>query len=156
MQLPNRIKEHRLARAWSQEQLAELAGISTRTVQRLENGEQASLETLSALAAVLEIRVSDLTEHTSQEAGSAADERIANAREQVAAEIGFYWQVLRGLVICIFLYVLNRETSPDSHWSWWVAAIWGVLLLGRGIQTFFLRDRIALWQHARLQKLLRK
>jgi len=156
MQLPNRIKEHRLARAWSQEQLAELAGISTRTVQRLENGEQASLETLSALAAVLALRVSDLTEQTSQEAGSAADERIANARDQVAAEIGFYWQVLRGLVICIFLYVLNRETSPDSHWSWWVAAIWGVLLLGRGIQTFFLRDRIALWQHARLQKLLRK
>ncbi len=156
MQLPNRIKEHRLARAWSQEQLAELAGISTRTVQRLENGEQASLETLSALAAVLELRVSDLTERTSQEAGSAADERIANARDQVAAEIGFYWQVLRGLVICIFLYVLNRATSPDSHWSWWLAAIWGVLLLGRGIQTFFLRDRIALWQHARLQKLLRK
>ena len=156
MQLPNRIKEHRLARAWSQEQLAELAGISTRTVQRLENGEQASLETLSALAAVLEIRVSDLTEQTSQEAGSAADEWIANARDQVTAEIGFYWQVLRGLVICIFLYVLNRETSPDSHWSWWVAAIWGVLLLGRGIQTFFLRDRIALWQHNRLQKLLRK
>ena len=33
----NRFKEHRLARAWSQEQLAEMAGLSTRTVQRIEN-----------------------------------------------------------------------------------------------------------------------
>ncbi len=47
----NKVREYRLARAWSQEQLAEMAGLSTRTVQRIENGEQPSLETLSALAA---------------------------------------------------------------------------------------------------------
>lgn len=32
----NKVREYRLARAWSQEQLAEMAGLSTRTVQRIE------------------------------------------------------------------------------------------------------------------------
>ncbi|ELE5519572.1 helix-turn-helix transcriptional regulator, partial [Salmonella enterica] len=36
----NKFRQMRLARAWSQEQLAEMAGLSTRTVQRIENGEQ--------------------------------------------------------------------------------------------------------------------
>ncbi|QDD89308.1 helix-turn-helix domain-containing protein [Pseudomonas oryzihabitans] len=156
MQMPNKIKELRVARAWSQEHLAELAGISARTVQRIENGEQASLETLGALAAVLEVRIVDLTEQTTQAGGAAVDERITDARDRVAAESKFYWRVLRGLVICLFLYFLNRATSPDSHWSWWVAAIWGVLLAVRGLQIFVLRDRIARWQQIRLQKLLRK
>lgn len=156
MQMPNKIKELRVARAWSQEHLAELAGISARTVQRIENGEQASLETLSALAAVLEVRVIDLTEQPPREGGSAIDERIIEARERVAAESKFYWRVLRGLVICLFLYCLNRATSPASHWSFWVAAIWGSLLIVRGLQIFVLRDRVARWQQVRLQKLLRK
>lgn len=156
MQMPNKIKELRVARAWSQEQLAELAGISARTVQRIENGEQASLETLSALAAVLEVKVIDLTEQPSREGGSAVDERITDARERVAAESKFYWRVLRGLVICLFLYCFNRATAPASHWSFWVAAIWGSLLIVRGLQIFVLRDRVARWQQIRLQKLLRK
>ncbi len=36
----NKFKSLRLARAWSQEQLAELSGLSVRTVQRIENGDQ--------------------------------------------------------------------------------------------------------------------
>lgn len=156
MQMPNKIKEFRVARAWSQEHLAELAGISTRTVQRIENGEQASLETLSALAAVLEVKVVELTEQPSREGGSAVDGRISDARERIAAESKFYWRLLRGLVICLFLYGLNRATSPASHWSLWVAAIWGSLLMVRGLQLFVLRDRIARWQQIRMQKLLRK
>ncbi|MCW2484245.1 helix-turn-helix transcriptional regulator, partial [Candidatus Symbiopectobacterium sp. NZEC135] len=47
----NPIKTLRLARAWSQEQLAELSSLSVRTVQRIENGERASLDTLGAIAA---------------------------------------------------------------------------------------------------------
>lgn len=37
-----RIRPLRLEKGWSQEQLATIAGLSTRTVQRIENGEQAS------------------------------------------------------------------------------------------------------------------
>ena len=49
------IRSERLKRAWSQEQLAQVSGLGLRTVQRIESGSNASLETLKALAAVLEL-----------------------------------------------------------------------------------------------------
>ena len=50
-----RIKQARLERGWTQQQLAEIADLSLRTVQRVENQASASNETLSALCAVLEL-----------------------------------------------------------------------------------------------------
>lgn len=47
---------------WSQEQLSQLAGVSLRTIQRVEAGNKASLETLKALASVFEVELSKLTE----------------------------------------------------------------------------------------------
>jgi transcriptional regulator with XRE-family HTH domain len=54
------LKKLRHQRRWSQEQLAEMAGLSVRTVQRLEAGGKASLESLKSLAAVFEVNVSQL------------------------------------------------------------------------------------------------
>lgn len=51
------IKRWRTERGWSQDHLAELAGVSLRTVQRIENGEQASRDSLTALAAAFDVNV---------------------------------------------------------------------------------------------------
>jgi len=56
------VKKLRRQRNWSQEQLAEMSGLSVRTVQRIESGNRASLETLKCLAAVFEVELSVLTE----------------------------------------------------------------------------------------------
>jgi transcriptional regulator with XRE-family HTH domain len=50
----------RLERHWSQDQLVEMSGLSMRTIQRIENGENAGLESLKSLAAVFEINITDL------------------------------------------------------------------------------------------------
>lgn len=152
----NKVREYRLARAWSQEQLAEMAGLSTRTVQRIENGDPPSLETLSALAAVFEINVTDLTTDAAAESGKALDNYISDARLQLAAESRFYRSLFSALVVCALLYVLNRFTSPDNLWSLWVAAIWGTLLLVRAMRIFVFKEWIRRWQQRRLQKILRK
>lgn len=55
MNSSHQVKQLRLQRAWSQEQLAELAGVSVRTIQRIENGDRPGLETLSALAGYLKL-----------------------------------------------------------------------------------------------------
>lgn len=52
------IRKLRLQRGWSQSQLADMAGVTTRTIQRLERGHKASLETAKALAAVFEVDLS--------------------------------------------------------------------------------------------------
>lgn len=47
------IRQLRAERGWTQQQLAEIADLSLRTVQRVENQGVASNESVSALAAVL-------------------------------------------------------------------------------------------------------
>ncbi len=49
------IQKLRLQRGWSQQQLADLSGLSVRTVQRIESGQKATAESLKSLAAVFEV-----------------------------------------------------------------------------------------------------
>lgn len=56
------VKKLRVKNNWSQDQLATLSGISLRTIQRVEAGNKASLETLKSLASVFEVEISRLTE----------------------------------------------------------------------------------------------
>ena len=55
------IKELRKAKAWSQAHLADVAGVSMRTIQRLERTGNCADETLLAIAAALDIDVQFLT-----------------------------------------------------------------------------------------------
>ena len=56
------VKKLREKQRWSQEQLAEFSGLHVRTVQRVESGHNASLETLKSLASVFEVDIATLTE----------------------------------------------------------------------------------------------
>ncbi len=56
----DRIRRARQARGWTQQQLAEIADLSLRTVQRVENQASASNETISALCAVLDLSREEL------------------------------------------------------------------------------------------------
>jgi transcriptional regulator with XRE-family HTH domain len=55
-----RLRSLREQRGWSQEQLADVSGLSARTIQRVEATGAASLETRMALAAALELAPADL------------------------------------------------------------------------------------------------
>ena len=59
------VKTLRIQHNWSQEQLAHISGLSVRTIQRIEKGDNIGLETLKSLAAVFEVDVSDLKEDRS-------------------------------------------------------------------------------------------
>jgi len=58
--LAEHIKELRTSRAWSQAQLADIATVHIRTIQRLEHSGQCSQETLLAVAAAFDIDVQEL------------------------------------------------------------------------------------------------
>ena len=63
---PQIVKQLRDTKGWSQEHLAEVAGLSLRTVQRVEAEGSASAETKMALASALGIKAEELTpKHTS-------------------------------------------------------------------------------------------
>lgn len=82
MTVAEKVKIYRLRKAWSQEQLAEVASLSVRTVQRTEKGQKPSLETLSAIASAFEVNVSELSEHT-YVANQALDERICESPRKI-------------------------------------------------------------------------
>ena len=55
------IKTYRMKKGYTQEQLAELAGLSTRQIQRIEdNNEKTSLKTLRILINLLDIPDEDI------------------------------------------------------------------------------------------------
>ena len=68
------IKSNRLNRAWSQEQLAHLAGLSLRTIHRVETNGTASLESIKAIASVLEVPLEQIMQCIK------AEEKSVNSR----------------------------------------------------------------------------
>lgn len=57
-----KVKELRKHHGWSQERLAEISGLSERTISRVEQGESASMETRLALANAFNITPAELCE----------------------------------------------------------------------------------------------
>lgn len=58
------LKELRISRHLSQEQLANMSGLNVRTIQRIESGSNASLESLKSLSAALEVDIATLNQET--------------------------------------------------------------------------------------------
>lgn len=94
------VRKLRLDRGWSQEDLAEISGVSVRTIQRLENGGRASLETLKCLAAVFESELSELRENitmntTDESAPGIGRAQAVGLSEEDRAAIRFARQLRR-------------------------------------------------------------
>ncbi|WP_448569625.1 helix-turn-helix domain-containing protein [Thalassotalea ganghwensis] len=56
------LKQIRLSRHLSQEQLAQMSGLNVRTIQRIESGQKPSLESLKCLAAALDVDISTINQ----------------------------------------------------------------------------------------------
>ena len=59
-----KVRKMRVDRAWTQNELAVMADLSLRTIQRIENAGLASIESLKALAAVFEVTSASLVTKT--------------------------------------------------------------------------------------------
>jgi transcriptional regulator with XRE-family HTH domain len=150
------IQKLRLQRGWSQEQLAELSGLSVRTIQRLERGQPASVESLKALGAAFEVDFSalkepDMNATTSQSVST--DEALALAH--VRKLRGFYIHLAQYGIIIAFLTIVNLMTSRHYYWVVWVAMGWGVGVLFHGLRVF---DRVPFlsgqWERQQVEKYL--
>jgi transcriptional regulator with XRE-family HTH domain len=132
------IQKLRLQRGWSQEQLAEVSGLSVRTVQRLERGQSGSLESLNALAAVFEIDLNRLKEPTVETPQAAADVRPdeALALAHVRKVKGFYIHLSQYVIVIAALTVLNLVWTPAYWWFIWPALGWGMGVAAHAVSVF--------------------
>lgn len=125
------IKKMRLERHWSQEQLAEMSGLSIRTIQRIENGENAGLESLKSLASVFEINIadSDKKEEIAQ---------IEKEEEYVQKVKGFY-KLLAGALLnllLIFAMAIMGEDSEGWYLFLYMLIFWAFLLGFYSLNSF--------------------
>ena len=158
------IQKLRLQRGWSQEQLAELSGLSVRTIQRLERGQPASLETLKALGAVFDVDVSTLQEPDMSLSADtpikpasvpAAEAEEALAFAHVRSIKAFYVSLAQYVIGMTLLSILNFVTSPHYFWAIFPMLGWGIGVAFRGLRVF---DKIPLltgdWERRQVEKRL--
>jgi transcriptional regulator with XRE-family HTH domain len=135
------IQKLRLDKGWTQEQLSMHSGLSVRTIQRIEQGKAATLESLKCLAAVFETNVSNLVQEpemttTDKPELTMKDRKELEAIEYVQNLKGFHLHWICFVVILPALYVLNIFVTPDELWIGWVAAPWAFGLALHAIILF--------------------
>jgi transcriptional regulator with XRE-family HTH domain len=122
------IKKLRLERHWSQEQLAEMSGLSTRTIQRIESGQNADFETLKSLASVFEINLSSLNKKEEEEQLRIEEKR----NEDIKGLYKFIALAVFSLIITFFI------SYNDSNWITFGVTFlsWFVIIGVYSINTF--------------------
>jgi len=126
------LKKLRLEYKWSQTQLAELSGLSLRTIQRIENGEKPSMESIKALSSLFEI-----------------DFFISDNPEQIAIQENYY-KKLKSFFMKAALYlivqvvmIIDALEEPSSWTAFFVVLLYtSYFLWNSANETFRLNDKI--------------
>ncbi len=111
------LRSLRLERSWSQEHLAELSGLSVRTIQRLEQGELASLETQRALSAAFDIPAAELVSPPND---VPVTEGIQACRRKFFHHLAVFAAVMTGLAL------FNLVKTPGNLWFVYPFLGWGL------------------------------
>ena len=150
------VQKLRLQRGWSQQQLAELSGLNVRTIQRIEKGQEPSVESLKSLAAVFNVEFSTLKERGMDNiiSESQSAEEIL-AFNQVRKLKGFYIHLAQYVLVIAVLTVINALTTPNRWWVQWVIMGWGIGVFFHWLQ---ISERFGLfgskWEKEQVEKRL--
>lgn len=173
------VQKLRLQRGWSQQQLAELSGLSVRTIQRIEQGSEATVESWKSLASVFEVDFQQLrgvpamtaSERQADPGYAQPDDAIpliATADQQRTQEEWlamrhvrklrrFYRQLFLYVLIMGMLALINALTQRHYWWFVWPALGWGIGLL---VQANFLFEWFpflgADWERRQVEKRLNR
>jgi transcriptional regulator with XRE-family HTH domain len=151
------VRKLRLQRGWSQEQLAQFSGLSVRTIQRIERGKTAGLESLKSLAAVFEVTIQDLQQETTMDTNTNLSDKEIEVIEHVKDIKDFYSHLINYGVVVGAFFILNLLTSPDYIWAWWIAMGWGIGVVSHALSVYEITSFFgAEWEKKQIEKRLNK
>jgi len=151
------VRKLRIEKGWSQETLAEVSGLSVRTIQRIERGGKASLETLGALAAVLEVEISTLASETGMIKQQDFSEEEREAVEYVRDIKGFYTHLAVYVISVIAMVAANLFMGTDRLWFVWPTLGWGLGVASHGLAVFEVFSLFGVdWEKRQIEKRLRQ
>ena len=156
------IRNLRMVRGWSQEQLAEFSGLSVRTIQRVERGQPCGMESLKSLAAVFEVDINELkkdSDMTGQIPDSSSSPSVEEqeARKQVKELKEFYMHMFTYVVTLSFLLIVNLISNPGYLWVKWTAIGWGIGVIMHAMHVFETSSLFSsAWEKREIEKRLNK
>ncbi|HEY0258587.1 MAG TPA: helix-turn-helix transcriptional regulator [Lacisediminihabitans sp.] len=126
-----RVSQLRRSAGWTQERLSERSGVPVRTIQRLEAGNETSLETLSRVADAFKVDVNELFVRAEGDEFVAAidglDERRARLRHRRSALTVVGWGLI---AIGVLVGVGGVATNPGHLFTY---AIGGLIVVTAGL-----------------------
>ncbi len=86
------------------------------------------------------------------------DEKYKKAEDRVRKIKGFYSNLITYVWVNILLLVINLITNPKDLWFYWVAIIWGAVLVLQAINLFTIKDRFLgeEWEKKKIKELMDK
>lgn len=139
-----KVRSLRLSKNWSQEQLSEVCGLSLRTIQRIENGSNLSLESLKVLAEALGVATNELLIQEKQQTSTPVEAVMTVFKEFAnfsgkASRYEYWWfllfmvlvlaiatilhdklyQVVTVIFILPFIAVGTRRLNDTGRSVWW-------------------------------------
>lgn len=128
---------------WTQEILADKSFVTVRTIQRLEAGEEVSLDTLQSVSNALSVTVSELFEYVDQEEREVSfmefSKEQVNQLEQRESEFHVVTTLMIGLSILIMGVLGSLVLTTDNTIFLILGSIWiGLIFLIIGAITYYL------------------
>ena len=111
------LKNLRKSRHLSQEQLAQMSGLNVRTIQRIERGNTASIETLKCIASALEIDISALKREISMEDKNSSNKSAQSLKKQ---KVEIHTLLVVGTIFVLF-GASAVETNPILGASFYIS-----------------------------------
>lgn len=126
-----KIKRWREERHWSQEHVAEMAGIGLRTLQRIENGDTASRESVMALAAAFNVDIGALVEDPVTQKAIEAEEKAAKGL--AALKLSFLIHFASFVFGMIVFAAISLGDGQPGYAMLAPSLWWGVGVAGHGL-----------------------
>jgi transcriptional regulator with XRE-family HTH domain len=129
--------------------------LSIRTIQRIERGQKAGLESLKSLAAVFEVELDELLKEKDMSNSDTYNDEETRIIEHVQDIKGFYSHLINYAVVVLGLFLLNFLVSPGYYWAWWAALGWGIGVVSHGLSVFEVYSFFgADWEKKQIEKRL--
>jgi transcriptional regulator with XRE-family HTH domain len=127
------VRKLRLKRGWSQAHLAELVGVSSRTIQRIEQGQKPSLETSKALASVFEVELSNFQ---TEELTMGNEETLDNDEHEAITYGKNLKQFYEGLIVYVVISAIVLAVFGANKFIFLVLGLAGLGPVIQGLITF--------------------
>jgi transcriptional regulator with XRE-family HTH domain len=127
------LKELRLENGFSQEKLAELSGLSLRTIQRIEKNNHGSLESLQAIASIFNLEFTEIKD--------ILENKQLKKEEKIEYNSFFEFiktdkDIIKYLLINTLLIIINVITSTSHLWFIYPLLGWGIPLFYKKYQKY--------------------